>query len=305
MANSINNIIEEVFEEISKANSVEGPNCIPHSDEFINQITANIAITVDLAKMIIGILHNSHKILTFEIVAEDKLRESPPVQGYVEANLDTIKRLKSYFQNELIIQYETEFHKRLSIHQVIKAVFPIIKSLNNTPIGKIANKAIMLGEYEGLLENQYDEFTDEWKEEHLKIELSKANLSDIFEKNYKKTTEEADDIVDEGEKKSQRAVDSKQYVDYISRSKSYPLDRILKIYGVDFYFRINIRKYKFSYLKGVIEKSNVFKRSDLLLLRDMLRKVKINLDKDPNLSEYEDIINNLERSIYHRLYFKN
>ncbi|MDY6969093.1 MAG: hypothetical protein SVR08_10640 [Spirochaetota bacterium] len=296
-------IVDEVLKEIRNINKVVGSESIPHSDEFLNKIASSIGIGTELSNLIIRILINSHYIFAIEIVSRDELRNIPKIEGYIEANLRIISELKSYFESELMVMYETEYQKRLLPHQVIKELFPIIRSLNNTPIGRIANKAIMLNEYERLLETKYSEYTEEWKANQLQIELKNANLTEELEK--QKIKEPAPEVNDNLEKENlHRAIDSEEYDEFMSRSKSYPIEKVITIYGVEFFIRVNLRKCNFSLLKDIIDSGKMFKRSDLLIIKDMLSKVKMNIDKDQKLSQYEKEIQSLEHSITHNLYFK-
>jgi hypothetical protein len=296
-------IVEEIYQEIHRQNSLMGMKAVPHSDEFMKFITASMAIDLDLARRVIKILLASHKIFSMEIIAEDKTRDIPRVEGYVVSDLNLIRKLKNYYQSELMIEYEKQFQKRYLIHQIVREILPIMRSLNNTIVGQLANKAIMLEEFERLLEKNFTEYTPEWKEQHLAIELSKANLGQQREKRH--SAPDAAERVKSarGEKGAGRAVDAKQYEEYISRSKSYPLQRVLKIYGIGFFLQINLRKYQFSYLRKLIEDGQIARRSDLTMLKDMIQTVKANIDKDPQLGDYIEDLNELERAVIHRIYF--
>ena len=77
--------------------------------------------------------------------------------------------------------YEKQFKKHLLIHQLIKELFPIIKNFNNTELGQIANKAIMLNEYERMIEKDFNEFSTEFQERQL-IEIAKREHFDYISK---------------------------------------------------------------------------------------------------------------------------
>ena len=144
-------------------------------------------------------------------------------------------------------------------------IFPIIRSLNNTPIGQIANKAIMLEEFEKLMERNFSEYTDEWKRNKLAEELKKANIAtektkkkpevkEVKKERRKPPIIETEELLDSGEEiEFKRATDGKVYQDFISKSKSYPIQRIFNIYGIKFFLRVYLRKYKFSYIKDLVK----------------------------------------------------
>lgn len=299
-------ITQEIFEEIRKKNAMNNRDSIPNSDDFIHYLNITIGIEPDFAKKLIKALINAHKIFAIEIASEDKNNEVPRIEGYVEADISTIRRLKLFYQDELIRQYESEHYKRVTYHQLIKEIMPIINTLNNTPLGQLANKAIMMNELERMMEKDFAEYAEEWKERNLEIEINKATASGIIDKpkkDAKPYNKNSEIILDEiGNKKG---LNIKSFSNYISKNKNYPLDRVLKIYGVDFFLRAQMQRYEFSYLTKLIEAGKFLKISDLLLLRDMLAKVKKNSNNDAKLIALRDDILELERAITHRLYFSH
>ncbi len=299
-------ITQEIFEEIKKKNDKKNNESIPHSDEFIHYLNISIGIEPDFARKLIKALINAHKIFAIEIAAEDKTNNEPRIEGYVECDLKTIRRLKLFFQDELIRQYETEHYKRLNYHQLIKEIIPIINTLNNTVLGETANKAIMMGELERLMEKNFEEFTDEWKERHLEIELNKITTGSFTDKTAKeaKTDSKTGDFLT-GATDFNKTANIKNYSDIISKSKNYPLDRILKIYGIEFYLRAQLKRHQFAYLTGLVESGKFLKNDDLIFLKDMLFQLKRSIQSDSELSQFRDDIYGLERSITHRLYFSH
>ncbi len=296
--------VEEVYQEINRQNALIGMQAIPHSDDFIKYMTSSLGVEADLIRRILRVLLNSHRIFSMEIVAEDSVRSVPRVEGYVVANLTVVRRLKNYFQSELMVEYEKQYQKRFLFHQIVKEIFPVMRSLNNTLVGQLANKAIMLDEFERLLEKNFGEFTDDWKDEHFAAELENASLPLAHEG-------VRDPAVAQGAKSPRpvkakpvsRAMDSKQYEDFVSKSNSYPLQRILKIYGVNFFIQVNLRKYQFKYLKRLVEDDQLNKRSELVLLREMIQTVKSNMHRDPGLTPHLNELYDLEKSVTHRLFF--
>ncbi|MCX7679614.1 MAG: hypothetical protein N2316_10400 [Spirochaetes bacterium] len=304
-------IIDEIYDEIKKQNSADDTKAIPHSDVFIRKVSALVGATPELVKQIIQILVNSHKIFSFEIILPDQLRNLPGVYGYVIADLNTIRRLKNIFYKELMYQYTKQFNKTAQVHQIIKEIFPVIRSYNNTPLGIAANKSIMLDEFEKLIEKKYSEYTEDYKEKQLALEISRANLEKLIETSHLKTVsaqtayekKTATPLSSALRETGQRAVDSKSYNEFLSKKNKYPLQRIINIYGIDFFYKVNLRNYQFSYLKQLIKDGQIAKRSDLVHLREMLKTVRQNINNDPKLKEYENEIFELERTISHFLYF--
>jgi hypothetical protein len=298
-------IIEEIYDEIKKINARTDATAIPHSDEFIKMTSSMLGVSPDLVKKIMQILVRSHRVFSIEIVLEDQLRETPGVDGYVVADLNILRRLKNVYQRELMYIYNRQNNKNLLVHQIIKEIFPVIKSFNNTPLGENANKAIMLAELENLMEKNFNEYTEDFKENQFRVEISQANLEKLIEKR-EKPPEKAAAVRQEKARaapQALRAVDSKTYGDFISKKNKYPLSRIINIYGIDFFYKVNLRNYQFAYLKQVINDRQILKRMDLTHLRDMLRVVRSNVSRDAKLKEYLDDIYDLEKAVVHQLYF--
>ena len=294
----------EIFEEIKRTNGKNNKDAIPHSDDFIHYLNISIGIEPDFAKKLIKALINSHKIFAIEIAAEEKLNNIPRIEGYVECDLKTITRLKLLYQDELMRQYESEHYRRIPYHQLIKEIMPIINTLNNTPLGQLTNKAIMMGELERMMEKNFEEYTEDWKEKYFDIELNKAVSGGPIDKVKQESKS------NEGRGRTKKsATDSnlkdgvKTYGDLISKNKNYPLDRVLKIYGMDFFLKAQLRRRQFTYLTKLVEAGKFLKSSDLLFLKTLLFEVKKNINTDSALAEFRDEIYSLERAITHRMYF--
>ncbi|TFH41747.1 MAG: hypothetical protein E4G96_04875 [Chrysiogenales bacterium] len=72
---------------------------------------------------------------------------------------------------------------------------------------------------------------------------------------------------------------------------------------MEFFFRINLRKYNFDLLREIIENGEIDRRGDLQLLKEMIQKTKGNIGKDPKLNEYTEKIYRLERIISRQLLY--
>jgi hypothetical protein len=206
--------------------------------------------------------------------------------------------------------YNQQFNKNSQAHQIIKEIFPVIRSFINTPLGITNNKAIMLDELEKLMEKHFNEYTEDYKEKQFALEIGRANLERLIipEKPVspqKPNTARTPKIptTPTMEDQAQRAVDSKTYNEFILKKSKYPLQRILNIYGIDFFYKVNLRNYQFNYLQKLIKDGQISKRSDLMHLREMLKTVRQNMNIDQKLKDHADEIFDLEKTIAHYLYF--
>jgi transcription initiation factor IIE alpha subunit len=294
--------IEEVFNQIVAQNSKVGPDGIPHSDIFEKQIQALLGIDGMEINRIIRILKESHKIFTFEIIKEDSDNDIKRVEGYVETDLQTIRKLKNFFQKFLMDEYEKQFSKRLLVHQIVKDIFSRGAFYKNTMLGQIGNKAIMLEEYESFIERNFNEFTDSWKAKKLAEVVLNPENKKLGES---PPSDAAGQETAGGSPLGKRAIDSPKYQYYTSDKSKQSLDKVLQIYGVEFFFRINLRKYNFDLLKQVIESGEIDRRADLTVLKEMIQKMKSNIGKDPQLLEYAEKIYKLERIISRQMLYSH
>lgn len=289
---------EEVFRKIVEYNSKINHEAIPHSDAFEREIRSLIGIGKPEFDRIIGMLKDSHRIFSFEIVKEDRENEIRRVEGYVESDLQTLRKLKNYFQKLLMDEYESQYHKRMLVHQIVKDMYARPGFYKNTLIGQIGNKAIMLEEYENLMERNFTEYSDIWKTRKFTEVLAEAEATPL-----QGEKEDAGGEAPAAGGASKRAVDSPHYADFTTHQSKQSLSKVLQIYGVEFFFRINLRKYNFELLREIVESGEIDRRADLQVLKDMIQKMKQNTDRDPELSSHNEQIYRLERIISRQMLY--
>jgi len=283
----MNNIIIDIYKKIEEYNKKLNLDAIPHSDVFFKEMNSFFGVENDNLRSIIHILKEAHMLFVFEVAREDKNRDVDSIDGFVIADLSVIRTLKTFFQNNLMDIYEDEFNKRLMPHQIVQEILPRMHAFQNSPIGSLANKSVMLQEYEHLIDKEYQDYTEEWKKIKLEelVKLNEDNIN-LFTPKAKKEKEK---------KKVKRAVDSDSYDEYAELQKKGSLRKVLNIYGVDFFFRVNLRKHNFNYISSVIESQYIDRKSDLLKLKDMIQKIKLNMVTDSELQSQSTEIYNLDR----------
>jgi hypothetical protein len=302
-------ILDDIYTEILISNKNLSPAAIPHSDTFMKHILSALGISPETAKSALKLLADAHKIFTMEIIAEDPNRNIDRVEGYIAADFAIVTMLKNYFGDLLCRQYEQQFNKHLMVHQVIKEMFPIIKSMNSTELGQITNKTIMLVEFERLLERSGGEFTEEWQEKEL-VKIAQHEGFSYQPKAHVKVSPFVVGVTPVATVKTvrstgsfSRAVDSDTFKDFSEKKGKYPLQRILNIYGIDFFIKVYLRKYQFTYLKQIIEDRQISRREDLLLIKQLVEKVKANVHSESELNAHRNEIYTLESAVIHALYF--
>lgn len=288
----IEQLVIDVFKRIALHNAKVHIDAIPHSDLFAKEIAASFGIETHDVARIIRILHEAHKIFIIEITKEDKENDVKRVEGYVETEMTTIRTLKNFFQTLLMDEYEKQFRRRVMVHQIAKEVYSKPGIFKNTILGMIANKAIMLDEYENLLTKEFNLYSDLWKSRRLNELLESTNIK-LAEKDMQQDLQDRSDG-DEGER-GQRAVDTELFSEYSQARGKLSIDKVLQIYGVEFFFRVNLRKCNFDLLRQVLESGVINRKADLAVLKNMIQRMKANMDRDPCLADHLEDIHKLER----------
>jgi len=308
-------LLDDLYHEIELKNKELSPLSIPHSDTLTKQVISSLGMSPENMRCAILLLCDAHRIFSMEIVAQDTNRGIDRVEGYIVANRDIISNLKVYFQDLLSQIYEKQFHKHLLVHQIIKEIFPIIKSFNNTDLGQVTNKTIMLMEYERLIEKDPQDFSDDYIEKKM-IEIATREKITYTPRNGVPIVPPQDPIQSMTPPSLSRvtnsasmhggfarAVDSPEYQDFAEKKNKYPIQRILNIYGIDFFIKVSMRKYQFDYLRQLVEDRQITKKEDLNLLKSTVEKVKANIFHDKELERNRELIYALERAVSHAIYF--
>jgi F0F1-type ATP synthase delta subunit len=305
-------MLDDITAEIQRKNKEIGPHAIPHSDQLAKFIQSSLGIPAESGRLAIRLLLESHRILSMEIVADDQSHKIERVEGYITADLTIITQLKHYFQDLLCQLYEKQFHKRLMIHQLIKELFPIIKTFNNTELGQIANKAIMLNEYERMVDRDFEHYSTEYQEKTL-VEIATrerfdytpkiASIKGIIHSESAFPVHDTAPAANPVGNSFNRAIDSHVYKEFAEKKDHYPIQRILNIYGIDFFLKVNFRKYQFDQIRKLVDDKQITRRDDLIAVKTMLDTIKQHLFVDKELERRREDIYSLERAVSHAIYF--
>ncbi len=293
-------LIERVYERIKSYNNSEYDSSVPMSDQFMKDFTSAEGYSENETKHALMILNEAHKVFIIAITKENKQSGNKKIDGYVVADNSVVSNLRSIYQKRLTEVYNKEKGTNFGPPQVMREVMNRMNTIVNTPVGRVANIAIMLHEYENLMDRYPQEFTDEWCEEKLQEYLDNGTLEEEEPEEVA-----ADESSDKSGDKSgtTRAVDSPEYEDYTRDDKSLPPHKMLMIYGADFFFRVKLRKYEFNILRDMIREGHVKRKTDIVLLRNMIKTIKGNFDRDPKLNDYFEDIFHLDRELSKKLYF--
>lgn len=290
-------LTDRVYESIKSYNTSEYEPSVPMSDQFMKDFTSTEGYSESETRHGIMVLNEAHKIFIIAITKESRQTGNKKIDGYVVADQTVIANLRSIYQRRLAEVYNKEKGTAYGPPQVLREVMSRMNIIANTPIGRVANIAIMLNEYENLMTRYPDEFTDSWQEEKLDEYLGHASFEDEKE-------QEEEEAGETGAREEEtRAVDSPEYEGYARDDKILSPQKMMTIYGADFFFRVKLRRYEFSTLRDMIREGHIKRRSDIILLRGMVKTIKGNFDRDPKLNDYFEDIFHLDRELSKKLYF--
>ena len=296
MITDIEELLDSIYNEIRERNSAASYQPVPLSDEFTKYLADKYDLIPFTVPRLFKILVNSHRIFSFNVAEEDLPKKILKIEGYVVAEGVIIKKLKEYYEDELIRLYSIEYNKKLSAESAIRDFIPLMGKLNNTQIGRTGNMAVMLGQIEIRYERNILEYSSKWQEKQMQLELAGCEPVSYF-------------IIDkeEGKEKNKKEKVSRPVLkknsepqnisDFEKYSRGNPIEKTLTVYGAEFYARVCFRDYKFSIIQGLIEKGMIKDRDDLLNIKKLLQKERSNADQDIKLQSFARDINNLEKCI--------
>ena len=304
---TLDSLLGDIYYEIEKKNKQSDLSSIPASDQLFAHFIKKYRLDSEKIPELFEILRNSHKIFTFPIVKEDEQNNVREVAGFVLADLVIVKSLSGYFEKQLMRIYSEVININLPISKIKKSFPAISWDYNNTELGKIGNIVINLTTFEDILSRDYAyaresrQYSPEWKEKmYKKLIISSQTVS-----YYIQTREEAPPEPVKEQKKSDEA----KPADKIRVKRDEPskpqsdtsIERNVLLYGIDLFTRICFRDYKFSLIQKVIDNNLVKTRDDLLAVKNHLKMLRQNSDKDLNLQKFAAEINRLEKSVNDRL----
>ncbi len=293
-------LTDRIYESIKSYNTSEHDPSVPMSDQFMKDFSSAEGYSESETRTGLMILNEAHKVFVIAISKENKQTGSKKIDGYVIADEPVISSLRSIYQRRLTELYNKEKGTHYGYPQIQKEILSRMNALVNTPVGRVANIAIMLNEYQNLITKHPEEFTYEWCEAKLDEYLKHVPIVDESEPEEQGGDASSRDGVTGT---ATRAVDSPEFEVYSKDDKTLSPQKMLTIYGADFFFRVKLRKYEFKLLKDMIVEGQIKRKTDMSMLRGMIKTIKGNFDRDPKLNDYFEDIYHLDRELSKKLYF--
>ncbi len=296
-------LVDKVFAHILEMNSRENESAVAMSDTFFKEFMSSQGYSEGDIKHAITILAECHKIFVMTIHKENLKQKIKRVEAYVVSEPAVIHKLKMRFQQRLVDVYEKEKHNKISYAHIVREFLSNIALMAGSPIGKLANITIMLNEYDNLIHNHPEEYSEEWKENKLNEVLESLNT---FSKSETVPQPEVPDEIKVVEEvlagAERRAVQSPQIGEFEEHSALLSPEKVLRIYGPTFFFRVKLRKYEFLYLAEIIEKGYIKEYRELTELKNMLKTIKENFERDKALNDHFEEIYKLDRVVSRALF---
>jgi len=270
-------ILQDIANQIKEENA-RGRERIPTSESLIKRMMTLHSKSAEDIKFYLEQLKELHYIFIINIVTADPALFVQGVDSYVYADQNILSELKHYTEQRLTQVYENTYYKRKSGFQIIRELLPKVKEFNNTQLGRCMNEAIMLDEYIRLIATNAFEYTDSWRKEKLyklyRDEESsyETEFEDDSSSGYQSTAERR--YMDPGNSKWSKAVNQ---------------------FSIRFLIRIHFRKYEFEVVKKLVQTSKISMLDDLVYIRDLLKELEKQLDKDTILKYHLDKIVELRR----------
>lgn len=292
---TVREILQDIVDRIRKVNKSRDGERIPSSDDLVRQLSSEYALERDTVRYYLRVLSEAHYIITIHIVEADERLMISGENGYVVAELAILDEVRAYAYRLLEQTYEAQFYRRKQATLILRELMGDIKRYNNTPMGKAINAALMLQQYENVMEKHQEEFTDQWKSFRLAELVPGLNQDPAQAAMAPAIPSTEDDFLPPGAQDNQRAVDSEAYRNLEKMDLSGSWGKAVNRYGVNFLLRIHLRKYEFDRIRKLIKQKKIARYEDLKFVRDSIRKMEDRTFDDPMLQYYQNDMTEVRR----------
>ena len=270
-------ILQDIANQIKEEN-IRGRERIPTSETFIKRMMTLHSRSAEDIKFYLDQLKELHYIFILSVVSSDPALFVQGVDSYVYADQTILSELKHYTEQRLTQIYESTYYKRKSGFQIIRELLPKIREFNNTQLGRTLNEAIMLDEYIRLIATNAFEYTDSWRKEKLYKLYREEEPSYETDYDYDNTA-------------GYSSSTERRYMDPGNSKWSKAVNQ----FSIRFLIRIHFRKYEFDVVKKLVQTSKISMLDDLIYVRNLLKELEQQLDKDTILKYHVDKIIELKR----------
>ncbi|PJZ42779.1 hypothetical protein CH370_06135 [Leptospira kmetyi] len=302
---ALSEVALEIAGEIRKVNLREDEK-IPTSDTFIKELMSLFSREPDDIRNILEVLREAKIIFVIKIVLpEEKATKmnDPGVDAYAYADLKILQDLKYYAEKKLERLYEATYYKKKSPSLITRELFPKIRELNNTPIGRIVNIAVMLEEFIRMMNNNPNDFQEEFRVQAMEEILVSKGDTPAEGKDIDEPSRAMNSFSNSfGPVPSQRAADRiEEQAQAANLNPNSPWGRMVSKFSIEFLLRVHLRKCEFETIRKLIISGKVTDEENLRLVRDNLLKMEKNINVDKVLASYLEEMIELRRLTQRKL----
>ena len=281
-----------VVDVIRRRNALRDRDPIPVLGDLIPQLDQEFFRDRTALQACLDLLVEARYLIAFRLVEADPRLRGEAVSGYVVAEADVVRDLKTYIFGLLESAYEQQFYRRRTAVMIIQEMLQDIRKYNNSHIGRILNAAVMLQQYEQLLDRGSQEYLPAARETRLAELLRTQSPPD------QSAAPAASDETD-----PRRASDTPSGAEAEQMDLSGEWGQAVEKFGVEFLLRIHFRKNEFNKIKYLVNTRRVARESDLIFIRDTVRTLQNRaLEKqDPDLRLHLTALQNLLASVHVKL----
>lgn len=273
---------------IIREENLRGKERIPTSETLIRKLMQNYSTDADSIFQLLNKLQEAHYIFIFQVVQADPSLFVQAIDAYVYADQSVINELKFYCENKLAQTYESTFYKKKSAINIVRELISKLKEYNNTPLGRALNEYRMVEEFGRIMASSPFDYTDSWRKEKLIKLLKEGYDFRDFEIEIASPTKEETPTVNTSFKNENFSF-QKQPVQGSKWQKA------VAQFSVKFLLRIHFRKYEFDVVRKLIMTGKITELEDFIFIRDSIKKIETQVDKDPILKYHVDKLRDLRR----------
>lgn len=294
MSADLQNILLEIVSRIQKKNEGPKDSAILTSEDMYRKICSDIVESEEKTRTYLDLLAKANYVFVIKIVNEDKDNDIKGIQGYVVTDAVVLQRIKEYAFSELENLYSSQFYERKHATTITREMISEARKFNNTPFGNMLNVAVMLQQFDRILEKNAVNYT---------VTSKKIKLIEVLEEfvGHKIVDEVEKDLEKDLETNGIRAVDMDEYNRLQNMNLSGKWGGVVSKYGVQFVVRVHLRKFEFDTVRGLIKSKKIAQLEDLIFLRDSLRKMSLNVQTNPTIGPHVEKIADLQRLVQSKL----
>jgi hypothetical protein len=306
-SDSVLDLVKSVYSEILYRNTSISKDVIPVSTEFFPYLEKRLNIDPDKIPEIMEILTEAKMIFSF-VLSNSSIKQEV-VNGFVVTKGDVILAALKRSNDTLETLYSHECNRKTPADKLILELSGKREKYNNTPIGIAANISMMLAHYKSLLERNILQYSEKIQSKLLaEVLRDKPSIEEYIKKPEKSKPKAAGSSFTREVEKTETPPETSRHVseasifsEFSSFSKNHPIEKTLKIYGIELYTRSCFRDYQFNLIQKLLDDGHISTHDDLLKIKQLLEKERMNSDKNIKLNEYAGEINNLMKCINDKL----